>query len=57
MVSRSDVDCSLLIKVTRENSVNVSNLSIALSDLYTERSVIASAANVIGCGLAALGFS
>jgi len=48
--SRSDVDCSLLIKVTRENSVNVSNLFIVLSDLYTEGSVVASAANVIGCG-------
>jgi len=39
-----------LINVTRENSVNASNLFIVLSDLYTERSVIASAANVIGCG-------
>ena len=34
--SRSDVDCSLLIKVTCENSVNVLNLFIVLSELYTE---------------------
>ena len=48
--SWSDVDCSFLIKVIRENSVNVLNLFIVLSDLYTEGSVVASAANVIGCG-------
>jgi len=48
--SRSNVDCGFLIKVTRENSVNVSNLFIVLSGLYTEGSVVASAANVIGCG-------
>jgi len=48
--SRSDVDCSLLIKVTGENSVNALNLFIVLCDLYTERSVVTSAANVIGCG-------
>jgi len=34
------------MKVTRENSVNV----YTLYDLYTEGSVVASAANVIGCG-------
>jgi len=58
---RSDVNCSFLIKVTRENSVIVLKLFIVLIDLYTEGSVVASAANVIGCGivgnLAALGFS
>ena len=43
------VEVRCLIKVTRENSVNVSNLFIVLSDLYTERSVVVSAANVVGC--------
>jgi len=32
--SRSDVNCGFLAKVTRENSVNVSNLFIVMSDLY-----------------------
>jgi len=32
------------------NSVNVSNLFVFLSDLYTEGSIVASAANVTGCG-------
>jgi len=35
------VEVRCLIKVTRENSVNVSNLFIVLSDLYTEGTVVA----------------
>ena len=46
----SEVDCGIVIKVTRENSVNVSNLFLVLNDPYMEGSVVASVANVIGCG-------
>ena len=53
-----EVQCRLKLHA---KSVNVSKLFIVLSDLYTEGSVVASAANVTGCGivgnLAALGFS
>jgi len=47
---RGPMSCGFLIKVTRENNANVSNLFIVLGDLYTEGIVVASAANVIGCG-------
>jgi len=44
--SRSDVDCNFLMKVTRENS----EFSVTYIYIYTEGSVVASAANVTGCG-------